>query len=155
MPKISITLPPITILKATPVTESELVNLDVDGYWLLGYNSGSSNKLFACDIDAEKYYIGCGDNGIYLVVSEVSQGVYEAVVGENSYLDASVVTENPYEEESVTISCDVTGTDPDTGQLIANISLVSASGDGSFIARNVRVSEDSEALIDMGDFEAI
>lgn len=151
---INITVP-ITILNATPVTISELVKLEADGHVLLGYKNGNSSKLFACDNEGEKYYIECTNDEIYFVVSEVSQGEYVANIGENSYLDASEVSENPYEEESLTISCNVTGTDPGTGQLITNISLVSASGIGNFMARLVQVMEDTQSVVEVTEFEAI
>lgn len=155
MPKISITLPPITILKASTPPPSALVSLDVDGYWLAGYEFNSSKRVFSHGRGADKSYIGVGDDGIWVRVSESSPGEYACVLDDQAKIPAGEITEIPYDQDGVSFKVTVTGTDPETSNLICDISLISDSGDVDFKATGVRCAEDAASLIPLDSFEAI
>ena len=131
------------------------VRLDVDGYWLAGYEFEGDERVYAYGRGADKSFIGVGDDGIWVRVSEVSQGQYSCVLDDLAKIPADEVTENPYDEDDVVLEVDVTGTDPETSQLICNIRLISDSGDVDFQATGVRCAEDDASLITLDSFVAI
>ena len=144
---------PITILNANPVVNP--ISLDVDGYWLAGYDFESHERVLSYGSGADKSYIGVGDDGIWVRVSEISQGQYSCILDEQAKIPADEVTEIPYDEDNVEFEVAVTGTDPETSNLICNISIITGSGDINFQATGVRCAEDSAYLIPLDSFVAV
>lgn len=138
---------PITITKAILP-----VSLNVDGFWLTGYETESDPKVYTVRQDDEDVYIGSGEDGIYLNVFSIGDNAYGIKLGDNSVIPTSEVTDIEYEVETCALYITVKGIDQATSKLICDVSLTSDSGNGDFAARGVLMEDGVDTLIPLNKF---